>query len=107
MPDTKTVLSWVHFGKRIALAPDPNDPSPWQTIKDIRTLSDGRHALMVEARESAGDTGHDTITVCVARNGRYMPSPIGDGSDRDTVGAWPEKSILGTQLGPKRNGRKW
>jgi hypothetical protein len=28
-------------------------------------------------------------------------------SDADRIGAWPEKGILDTQLGPNRNGRKW
>jgi 3',5'-cyclic-AMP phosphodiesterase len=102
------VFARVDGGERIALAPDPNDPSIWDAIEDIRTLSDGGHALVVEAHDIAGGAGQDTITVCVARNGRYTPPlRIGDGSDRDTVGAWPEKGILGTQLGPNRNGRKW
>jgi Icc protein len=29
------------------------------------------------------------------------------GSDVRSIGAWPERHILGTQLGPNRNGRKW
>ena len=35
------------------------------------------------------------------------PARQADGSDADRVGAWPEKGILDTQLGPNRNGRKW
>ena len=29
------------------------------------------------------------------------------GSDSGTIGAWPERHLFGTQLGPNRNGRKW
>jgi Icc protein len=29
------------------------------------------------------------------------------GSDAGRIGAWPERHLLGTQLGPNRNGRKW
>ena len=29
------------------------------------------------------------------------------GSDTGSIGAWPERHLLGTQLGPNRNGRKW
>jgi hypothetical protein len=29
------------------------------------------------------------------------------GSDIGSIGAWPERHIFGTQLGPNRNGRKW
>jgi len=28
-------------------------------------------------------------------------------ADADAIGAWPEMGILGTQLGPNRNGKKW
>jgi 3',5'-cyclic-AMP phosphodiesterase len=35
------------------------------------------------------------------------PARYADGSDADRIGARPEKGILGTQLGPNRNGRKW
>jgi 3',5'-cyclic-AMP phosphodiesterase len=106
--DVRHVFARVDDGEGIALAPDPNDPSLWEASEDIRTLSDGRHALTVEAGDTAGRAGQDTIAICVARSGPHTPpSRIGDGSDRDTVGAWPEKGILGTQLGPNRNGRKW
>ncbi len=30
-----------------------------------------------------------------------------DGGDADRVGAWPEKDIFDTQLGPNRKGRTW
>lgn len=29
------------------------------------------------------------------------------GSDAGSIGAWPERHLLGTQLGPNRNGKKW
>jgi 3',5'-cyclic-AMP phosphodiesterase len=29
------------------------------------------------------------------------------GSDAGCIGAWPERHLLGTRLGPNRNGRKW
>jgi predicted phosphodiesterase len=98
----------VDGGDAIALAPDPNDPWLWQAKQDIRALSDGRHALTVEVHDIAGDIGHDAITVSVARSGPYTPPPrIRDDSDRNAIGAWPEKGILGAQLGPNKNGRKW
>ncbi len=59
--------------------------------------------VRVRARDASGRTdeeaiepGHDPFIARAA-----------DGSDRDRVGAWPEKGILGTQLGPNRNGRAW
>jgi hypothetical protein len=32
---------------------------------------------------------------------------MADGSDLDRVGAWPEKGIFNTQLGPNRKRGKW
>ncbi len=102
------VSARVDGGEPIALARHPADPSLWEANKDARALSEGHHTLSVEACDVDGSAGLDTITVRVARNGRYTSPPrIDDGSDRDAIGAWPEKGIVGTQLGPNRNGRKW
>jgi 3',5'-cyclic-AMP phosphodiesterase len=98
----------VDGGDPIALAPDLLDPSLWQARQDVRTLSEGRHTFTAEAHDIAGNIGHDAITVSVARNGRYTPPTRSrDGGDCNAICAWPEKGILGTQLGPNKNGRKW
>jgi 3',5'-cyclic-AMP phosphodiesterase len=47
-------------------------------------------------------SGRDSIEV-----GSVVRAPAADGSDADALGLWPEKHILGTQLGPNRNGRQW
>jgi hypothetical protein len=61
--------------------------------------------LTVEATDSAGATSADTIIV--AAPGDRPPRRVADGSDADALGAWPERHLLGTRLGPNRNGRKW
>jgi hypothetical protein len=61
--------------------------------------------LTVRASDSAGQS--DAQTIRVAREGYRSPQRKADGSDADAIGAWPEMGILGTQLGPNRNGRKW
>ena len=38
---------------------------------------------------------------------RFLVAREAKGSDVHAVGAWPENGVLGTQLGPNRNGRKW
>jgi len=35
------------------------------------------------------------------------PRRIRSGSDAASIGEWHENGVLGTQLGPNRNGRKW
>jgi predicted phosphodiesterase len=61
--------------------------------------------LTVEATDIAGTKGTDTIVA--AASGYQPPNRIVDGSDADALGAWPERHLLGTRLGPNRNGRQW
>jgi predicted phosphodiesterase len=61
--------------------------------------------LTVEATDIAGAKGADTIIV--ATPGYRPPPRIADGSDADALGAWPDRHLLGTRLGPNRNGRQW
>ena len=61
--------------------------------------------LTVEATDGAGGTALDTIVV--ATPGYRPPARAADGSDADALNAWPERHLLGTRLGPNRNGRQW
>jgi 3',5'-cyclic-AMP phosphodiesterase len=47
----------------------------------------------------------DTDSIDVAPYVAAARKPAG--SDARSIGAWPERHLLGTQLGPNRNGRKW
>lgn len=47
----------------------------------------------------------DTDTIEVAPHTTTGRKP--SGGDDGRIGAWPERHLLGTQLGPNRNGRKW
>jgi Icc protein len=62
-------------------------------------------SVCVRARDTQGREDADRVEP--TRPGWTPPERTADGSDRDRVGAWPEKGILDTQLGPNRNGRKW
>ena len=103
---TGRVYASIDGGMEFPLARDDRSSNLWGA-RSRGILVDGPHRLTVRA-EAKGRTASDTITFVVSRNGAYeAPSRIGDGSDRDAVGTWPDKHILGTQLGPNRNGRKW
>ncbi len=69
---------------------------------------DGRHGLVVQVTDAAGQTDTDAITVIVG-DGHAWQAPVREpaGSDANAIGAWPEKGIHGGQLGPNKNGRKW
>ena len=59
--------------------------------------------LTVRAIDVTGRPGQHTIRV--ATPSYAPPDRVRNGSDAASVGAWPENGILGTQLGPNRNGR--
>lgn len=80
------------------MAPVPGEVALWQA-----GLSGG--GRRVRARDARGRLDEDGIGLA---HPAFAPPPrAGDGSDRDRIGAWPEKGLLGTQLGPNRNGRQW
>jgi 3',5'-cyclic-AMP phosphodiesterase len=64
---------------------------------------DGLFRLSVRVTDQQGDRDTDTIEVAPYRPMGRQPT----GSDAGSVGAWPERHLFGTQLGPNRNGRKW
>ncbi|ACD20388.1 metallophosphoesterase [Paraburkholderia phytofirmans PsJN] len=68
-------------------------------------IPDGACPIVVRATDRAGSSGFDSIEATSTFD--EDRERHADGSDRDTIGAWEEKHLMGTQLGPNRNGRKW
>jgi hypothetical protein len=83
------------------------DSALWHVNLDIHQLSGGVYSLKVNLTDEDGKSGEDAIRVAVNSSEHYRTA-IRPGCDKDNaVGAWPEHGILGTQLGPNKNGRKW
>jgi len=61
--------------------------------------------VRVRAVDADGRTDEDAVEPL--RPGWEPPARKADGSDADSIGAWPERGLLGTQLGPNRKGKKW
>jgi Icc protein len=59
--------------------------------------------LSVRVTDQQRNQDTDTIDVAPYRATERQPT----GSDAGSIGAWPERHLFGTQLGPNRNGRKW
>jgi Icc protein len=79
----------------------------WQADLDAKRLSGGVYPLTVNLTDQAAKSGEDVIRVVVNSLGQYK-TEVRSTSDKDNViGAWPQRGILGTQLGPNKNGRKW
>jgi 3',5'-cyclic-AMP phosphodiesterase len=90
------------------------DESPWNNMhRSVRSSGwelvcqapPQQFTLTVEATDASGGTGTDSIVV--ATPGYRPPDRAADGSDADALGPWPERHLLGTRLGPNRNGRQW
>ena len=69
------------------------------------TAPSQQFSVTVEITDAAGGTAVDTVVV--ATPGYRPPQRIADGSDADALAAWPDRHLLGTRLGPNRNGRPW
>jgi predicted phosphodiesterase len=59
--------------------------------------------LTVEAIDSSGRPGRHIIQLTPPHQRKI--ERVKNGSDADSIGAWPENGIFGTQLGPNRNGK--
>jgi Icc protein len=98
------VTARVNEGRHFEMTEDA--PHAWSgTIPDV---ADGLQTLQVEATTVDGDVKRDTIEVLVR-------SSVATDDDRvraqhrnfEPIGSWPERNLLGSPLGPNKNGRKW
>lgn len=68
-------------------------------------IPEGATSVTVEATDDRGRIGFESIEI--ATHAHLASDRRTDGSDADALGVWEARGILGTQLGPNRNGRKW
>ncbi|GJD64055.1 metallophosphoesterase [Methylobacterium frigidaeris] len=59
------------------------------------------------AVRATGRGAEDSDAIEPATDRNALPTSRGIGSDADALEAWPGRGLLGTQLGPNRNGRQW
>ena len=84
------------------------DTGVWRCAWDSTRVPDGPCPLTVRVENTAKESAPDTVTILVAQTGAYAaPRRHWPGDDANALGAYPEKGLLGTQLGPNKNGRKW
>ena len=76
----------------------------WQGNLDLCGLGEGAHDLHVTASETNGSQ----ITSSVRLHVGPMPERKFSNIDHENaIGEWTERGLLGTQLGPNKNGKKW
>lgn len=91
----------IDDGDPVAMVWDEEDAC-WSTSIPA---PDDAFRLTVEATDEIGRSDAETIEVATSVD--ETVTRHADGSDADAIGSWAEKGLLGTQLGPNRNGRKW
>jgi hypothetical protein len=74
----------------------------WQA--DLPGLYDGVHPLKVNIEDERGQVATDEICVAI---GDLAPRERAERDQDNALEAWPEHGLLGTQLGPNKNGKKW
>ncbi|KXU85792.1 metallophosphoesterase [Caballeronia megalochromosomata] len=94
-------------GIPIELAPHPEDKGVWHASLPATAASCGLR-LTVTAATADDRIAQDSIELQSVSVVGGKPKPTGAlGSDAHVVDAWPEHGILGSQLGPNKNGRPW
>ena len=79
-----------------------DDSDLWEAA--LRDLPEGSHTLSVRFEDLQGKVASDEIRIAVGRRAKRNF----EARDQDNVlAAWPEHGLLGTQLGPNKNGKKW
>ncbi|MGA3239150.1 MAG: metallophosphoesterase [Bryobacteraceae bacterium] len=101
----ETVTLSVDKGEPVAM--EALDAGAWGVFWNPVELADGSHLLGVNARTSDGHSAEDRITVHVNLRGEYSAPARLEPDYQNAIGAWAEKHILGTQLGPNENGHPW
>lgn len=80
--------------------------SVWEATISTRGVPEGVYPLRVWAEDADGRKAQDTIRILLGA----ADSSEKQRQERDqdnALAAWPEHGLLGTQLGPNKNGKKW
>jgi 3',5'-cyclic-AMP phosphodiesterase len=95
-------------GIPIEFSPSADEAGIWQAALPAAAAS-YRMPLTVVARTADGRFGKDSIALQAAGQGggKHFRHHSALGTDVHAVEAWPEHGIVGSQLGPNRNGRHW
>jgi 3',5'-cyclic AMP phosphodiesterase CpdA len=104
-PAIETVSLSIDGGGETSMS--PLGESTWSGIWNTQDHADGLHRLTVTARTEDNRSASDTILVQVNTTGIYESCNRRPVDYENTLGPWPEKHILGTQLGPNENGHPW
>ena len=78
----------------------------WEGNLPIAGLPNAIYSLQVKVEDGTGQTAEDSIRVLIG-NAAPLDRKRFDRDQDNAISAWVEHGLLGTQLGPNKNGRKW
>jgi len=65
---------------------------------------EGVYSLLVSFEDNRGRVATDEIRVVIGERWEHERA---ERDQENALEAWPEHGLLGTQLGPNKNGKKW
>lgn len=71
---------------------------------DLPTPGEGTDPLKVSFKDAHGEVASDEIRLAVRQR---TERKLEERDQDNALEAWPEHGLLGTQLGPNKNGKKW
>jgi len=83
---------------------DSQDGVTWEGRCDITSLPNGVHDLEATA---IGEDGKEHFSSIRLRVGPMPERSFAEVDQDNAIGEWRERGLLGTQLGPNKNGKKW
>jgi 3',5'-cyclic-AMP phosphodiesterase len=100
--EAEAVEATAHLDMQTHAMKRVSDSQVWEA--DVPAPSKGPHLLRVSFRDARGRVASDEIRVAVGQRTERRS----EARDQDNaLEAWPEHGLLGTQLGPNKNGKKW
>jgi Icc protein len=100
--DAEAVEATAHLDGRAHPMKRVNDSHVWEA--EVPKPQEGIHPLKVSFKDAHGKFASDEIRLAVGQRTERKSEQ----RDQDNaLEAWPEHGLLGTQLGPNKNGKKW
>jgi hypothetical protein len=76
----------------------------WTGEINIANLSHGTYELHVTATDTTGGKIASNVRITI---GERPARSYAETDQENTIGEWRDRGLLGTQLGPNKNGKKW
>ena len=100
--NVEAVEAIAHLDGRTLPMKPVSESQVWEV--DVPSRRKGTYPLKVSFKDAHGEVATDEIRLVV---GRHTERASEERDQDNALEAWPEHGLLGTQLGPNKNGKKW